>query len=130
MASGSTACTASSENTGQVGAGKWRGMPPKRVPMVSTGSESAQVPNAATATAIRMPGQVGRSFLSATIMRMLTLATAIAETFAVGNPCASVSSFGMSWPGSLAASLMPSSSLSWLAKMMTAIPAVNPTVTG
>ena len=60
IASGSTACAFASENAGSAGSGNSRGMPPKRVPMVSTGSDSAQVASAATATAIRMPGQVGR----------------------------------------------------------------------
>ena len=46
------------------------------------------------------------------------------------QPRASASSFGISSPGSFAVSVIPSRSLSWLAKMMTAIPAVNPTVTG
>ena len=64
------------------------------------------------------------------MMAMLTAATAIAETLAVCSPPASTSSFGSNSPGSFAVSVMPKRSLSWLAKMMTAIPAVNPTVTG
>ena len=68
---------------GHAGNGNCRGMPPKRVPMVSTGSDSAQAASAATTTAIRMPGQCGRSFRSTTMMAMLTAATATAETLAV-----------------------------------------------
>ena len=57
--------------------------------------------NAATATAIRMPGQAGRSFRSTTMMAMLTAATATAEALAVCSPRASASSFGSNSPGSL-----------------------------
>ena len=64
IASGRTARAFSSENGGQAGQGNCRGMPPKRVPMVSTGNDSAQAAMAATTTAIRMPGQFGRSFRS------------------------------------------------------------------
>jgi hypothetical protein len=105
-------------------------MPPKRVPMVSTGSDNTHVAKAATATAIRMPGQLGRSLRSTTMRTMLTAATLTAETLAVCSARANASSFGMSSPGSFEVSVMPSRSLSWLAKMMTDIPAVNPTVTG
>ncbi len=64
------------------------------------------------------------------MMAMLTAATATAERLAVCNARASTCSFGTNSPGSLPASVMPNRSLSWLAKMMTAMPAVNPTVTG
>ncbi len=53
------------------------------------------------ATAIRMPGQFGRSRLSTTMSAMLTAATATAEELAVGSPRASAASFGISSPGSL-----------------------------
>ena len=39
IASGSTACAFASENDGSAGHGSSRGMPPNRVPMVSTGSD-------------------------------------------------------------------------------------------
>ena len=112
IASGSTARTFSSENTGHAGEGNCRGMPPKRVPMVSTGSDSAHVASAATTTAIRMPGQCGRSLRSTTMMAMLTAATATAETLAVCSPRASTSSFGINSPGSFVVSVMPNKSLS------------------
>ena len=94
-----------------------------------TGNASAQAATAAKATAIRMPGQAGRSFLKPTMMAMLTAATATAEKLAVCSAPASACSFGTSSPGSFA-SVMPNRSLIWVAKMTTAMPAVNPTVTG
>ena len=78
---------------------------------------------------MRMPGQVGRSFLKPTMMAMLIAATATAEKLAVCSAPASACSFGTSSPGSFA-SVMPNRSLIWVAKMTTAMPAVNPTVTG
>jgi hypothetical protein len=130
IASGNTARAFSSENSGHAGQGNCRGMPPKRVPTVSTGSDNAHVANAATTTAIRMPGQAGRSFRRKMMIAMLTAARATAEKLAVPSPPANASSFGRNSPGSFVASVIPSRSLSWLAKIMTAIPAVNPTVTG
>ena len=126
IASGSTVHAFSSENAGQAGNGNSLGMPPKRVPMVSTGSDSAHVANAAAATANRMPGQVGRHWRSTAMMAMLNTATLTAEALTVGSPRASASSFGINSPGSLPVRVMPSRSLSWLAKMITAMPAVNP----
>ncbi len=130
MASGSTARAFSSETCGHDGHGICAGMPPNRVPMVSTGSDSAKVASAATTTAIRMPGHSGRSFRTITMMAMQRIETAMAAALAVCSERASTSSFGSSSPGSFAASEMPRRSRSWLAKMMTAMPAVNPTVTG
>jgi hypothetical protein len=69
IASGSTARIFSNENAGSAGIGNCRGMPPKRVPMVSTGRASAQAANAARTTAIKIPGQCGRSRRSTTMMR-------------------------------------------------------------
>src|ERR1700676_204459 len=44
MASGRTACALANENNGHAGEGNCRGMPPKRVPMVSTGSRDRRYP--------------------------------------------------------------------------------------
>ena len=59
---GSGECIASPVCTSDAscGAGKVCGMPPKRVPMVSTGRPSAHAPTDATVTAISNPGQFGR----------------------------------------------------------------------
>ena len=90
IASGNTARAFSErECTATPASGNSLGMPPKRLPIVSTGSDSAQVAIAATMTAIRMPGQVGRSFRSTTMMAMLMAATTTAETLAVCSPPAS-----------------------------------------
>src|SRR5882757_4577297 len=79
IASGSTALTFSSENTGKAGDGNSRGMPPKRLPMVSTGSDSAALATAANTTAIRMPGQDGRQRRKPAMMTMLAMAMATAD---------------------------------------------------
>ena len=98
--------------------------------MVSIGRVNAQVASAAAATAIKIPGQLGRNRRSTTMRTMLAAATAIAGMLAVGSACANAFSFGTNSPGSFPARVIPSRSLSWLARMMTAMPAVNPTVTG
>ena len=64
------------------------------------------------------------------MMAMLTIEMAMAAALAVCSERASTSSFGSNSPGSFVGSEMPNRSLSWLAKIMTAMPAVNPTVTG
>ena len=61
---------------------------------------------------------------------MVRNATTIADGLNVPQAAVSALSFGMSSPGSLPSSDRPNSSLSWLAKMMIAMPAVKPTVTG
>ena len=48
----------------------------------------------------------------------------------LGRAAHSAGSFSSSGPGSAPGKARPSSSLIWLAKMITAMPAVKPTVTG
>jgi hypothetical protein len=57
-------------------------------------------------------------------------ATAAAARLVVGSASASATTLGRMEPGSFAGKVRPSSSLSWLARMITAMPAVKPTVTG
>ena len=64
-ASGSTERIFSSEKGGSAGHGSWLGMPPKRIPMVSTESDIAQAALATIATANRIPGHIGRSLWNA-----------------------------------------------------------------
>ena len=105
-------------------------MPPKRVPIVATGSENNTVASAAAATAISMPGQCGRKRLRPAMTRMVMAASPMEAGSAVGSAAHSAGSFSSSGPGSAPASVRPRSSLIWLEKMMTAMPAVKPTVTG
>ena len=126
---GNTSKTLSTDSSGSRGAGRDEGMPPKRLPIVSTGKPNNAVTTAAEATAIRKAGHFGRQRRSAWMEPTASAATAQAHGFAVGSASASAASFGNSGPGSFG-SVRPSNSLSWLAKMMTAMPAVNPTVTG
>jgi hypothetical protein len=105
-------------------------MPPNLVPMVSTGRASAVAASDATVTAISMFGQPVRVRRSQRISTITTAATAAAEAFTVPIAPPNAANFGMIAPGSFPSSVRPSNSLIWLAKMITAIPAVNPTVTG
>src|SRR6187402_972922 len=89
IASGSTAVAFASENAGKAGDGSSRGMPPKREPTVSTGSDSTVQATAASTTAIRMPGQDGRQRRKPAMMAMLAMATATADGLMVGRPAAS-----------------------------------------
>lgn len=77
-ASGSTACVLSEENGGKAGSGNELGMPPKRVPMDSTGSLSKNTSTEPVATAIRIAGQLGLKRLTPTIRPMVTRVTATA----------------------------------------------------
>ena len=85
----------------------------------------------ASVTAIRKAGQCGRQRRTARITPTVTGGDRDrGEIDAWAAPRPAPPSLGTSGPGSGAASVRPSSSLSWLAKMMTAMPAVKPTVTG
>ena len=129
-ASGRTACILARLMAGRLGAGSIDGMPPKRVPIVSTGKPKAQAATDVATTAISMPGQCGRHRFSPAIRPIVAKASATVAGLTVPKAGASASILAISSPGSLPCSVSPNSSLIWLAKMMTAMPAVNPTVTG
>ena len=129
-ASGRTASALSAEKAGSSGSGRELGMPPNRVPIVSTGSPRTQLATAAAPTAISSAGQCGRARRTARISPTVIRVTAAAAGLIVGSASESAISLGTMAPGSLPSRVRPSNSLSWLAKMMTAIPAVNPMVTG
>ena len=61
---------------------------------------------------------------------MVENARAMAAAFTVPAAPASTSSLAANSPGSLPSRVRPNRSLIWLAKMMTAMPVVKPTVTG
>ena len=105
-------------------------MPPKRLPIVSTGRPKSQLRAAATPTAITKAGQCGRKRRMTTMIPIASTVTAMAAILADGKASPSIWSLGMNAPGSLPVSVKPSSSLSWLLKITTAMPDVNPTVTG
>lgn len=65
------------------GHGSWLGMPPKRIPMISTGSDIAQAAMAAIVTANRIPGHIGRGLWNATMMSIVAAAIATAEKLIV-----------------------------------------------
>ena len=130
MASGSTACILARLKAGIAGAGRLLGMPPKRVPMVSIGRFRTTVSTAASPTATSMPGQCGFQRLRPRMVPMDSTAIAAAATLIVPIAPPSAISLGSSSPGSLPGSVSPSRSCNWLAKMMTPMPAVKPTVTG
>ena len=59
-AAGRTSTTLAVEKAGSCGSGRVCGMPPKRVPMVSTGRPAKAAASAAAATAMMKAGQCGR----------------------------------------------------------------------
>ena len=105
-------------------------MPPNFDPMVATGRPSAAVAMVAAATAIRSPGQCGRRCFRPTMMAMVANASPMVAGSAVGTAAQRAGSLSSSGPGSAPARVSPNSSRIWLAKMMMAMPAVKPTVTG
>ena len=105
-------------------------MPPKAVPIVATSRPSAQATSEASATTISIRGQCGRSFFSATSAAIEPSESATVAGRSVGSAAHSAGSLSRSGPGSLPGRVRPSRGTSWLAKMIAAMPAVKPTVTG
>ena len=128
-AEGSSVTIRCTERSGRAGAGRVDGMPPKLLPMVVTSRPLTPTSAAARATAISIPGQCGRHRRSARITATVPSASAGAAGVTVPRADHSAASFGISSPGSWSR-LRPSISRIWLARMMTAMPAVKPTVTG
>ncbi len=83
----------------------------------------------APTTAINMFGQVGRRCCRTKMSAAEPTPMQNAAMLTVGSACPSAASFGSSGPGSGAAKVRPPRSLIWLARMVTAMPQVNPTVT-
>ncbi len=129
-AHGSAARIASRSRAGRAGVGSIFGNSPKRVPMVSTGSFSTSTATEARTMAMRRLGSRGERRFSPSIMAMVPTATPRAAGVIVSRAAQSAATFSTSAEGSGPASVRPSSSFIWLAAMMTAIPAVKPTVTG
>ena len=77
-----------------------------------------------------MPGQDGRQRRKPAMMAMLTIATATARRIDGVQAPGERDEFRDEFAGLLPASVIPPRSRSWLAKMITAMPAVKPTVTG
>ena len=129
-ASGSTAISLSIEIAGSSGAGSALGMPPNRVPIVSTGRPRTQLATG------RQPDRDQQR-------RPVRPVSAQAQDHADRDQrhdsrrdverrqrLRQGGQLGNDRPRLLPLQVRPSNSLSWLAKMMTAMPAVNPTVTG
>ena len=77
-----------------------------------------------------MPGHFGRLWRRPTMIAAVAAATPSAAGFSVGSAAASAATLGTMAPGSGPERVRPRNSFIWLAKMMTAMPAVKPTVTG
>jgi hypothetical protein len=127
--SGKTACTFSMLKAGSAGDGSERGIAPKRVLTVCTSRWKTAHTTAARATAIRKDGQAGRSRRNTTIPARDRSVMPTVGKCIVGKASRIAMSVGKSADGSCAI-VSPKRLRSWLAKMMTAMPAVNPTVTG
>ena len=77
-----------------------------------------------------MRGQRGRHRFRPTRPSRQAADSAQVAGSALGSAAQSAGSFSSSGPGSGPGRARPSSGLSWLAKMITPMPAVKPTVTG
>jgi hypothetical protein len=128
-ASGSTARIFSRLKGGIAGAGIPDWMTPKREPMVSTFRPSRNVSRVAPATAISNAGQFGRSRRTIRIAAIENADMATVAGLTVPIAAQSAVSFGKVSAGSLT-SVSPNRSRACEIRMMTAMPAVNPTVTG
>lgn len=130
IAAGSISMTRDGERSGSDGNGTVCGMPPNFVPMVATGRWNSAVAAAAAPTAMSMPGQCGRNDRRPTITRIVPSARANVVGSSVGKAFQSAGNLSRSGPGSGPDKVRPRRSEIWLEKMMTAMPAVKPTVTG
>ena len=83
MASGKTAIIFANVTSGMLGKGNVRGIPPNRLPIVSTFRWSNAAAQDARTTAISNPGHVGRKRRRIRIMAIVAVAIATAAGFAV-----------------------------------------------
>ena len=98
--------------------------------MVSTGKPSTSVTTEARTIAISIAGQAGRHRRRAKIRAHEPTPMASAAQFSVGSAWPRAASLARNGPGSVPGKVKPPRSLSWLAKMVVAMPQVKPTVTG
>ena len=108
---GSTAMSFSWLSSGRDGIGRVLGMPPKRVPMVSTGNSRKAARAALAVTVISKPGQWGRKCLRTIMVRIVSRERPSVIGSAVGRFSQSTGSFSSIGPGSASVSLSPVSSL-------------------
>ena len=128
-AAGSISTMRSHDTAGSEGSGRELGSSPKREPMVSTGSCSQAASSEASTTAIRKPGARGAKRRRPKISSMLPAAMPVAQTFTEPKPPASALILGTNSAGR-SCRPRPKKSLSWLLKMITAMPAVKPVISG
>jgi hypothetical protein len=97
--------------------------------MVSTGSPTSHTAAVAPATATSSAGPRGKKRFISTMTVSAPAATATAAGFTVARTVQSADSFSRKSAG-IAPMFSPSRSRIWLEKMMTAMPAVKPVMTG
>ena len=97
--------------------------------MVSAGRCNCAARTEASTTAISIPGHAGSQRLNAKISAAEPSPSPSVAGLIVGKAWARTASLGSSRPGSAPASRRPARPLTWLAKMVTAMPQVKPTVT-
>mmetsp|Transcript_7068 Transcript_7068/g.30132 ORF Transcript_7068/g.30132 Transcript_7068/m.30132 type:complete len:255 (+) Transcript_7068:2592-3356(+) len=124
--------------SGQASGGRARGMPPKRLPMVSSGRASPAVASVAPASAMTVPGSSaiarrqpvsGRSAAMFLGQSSTTAMQATAIAGAAGFSVAAWSATAPIWPKKSAgiwAIRNPSRSFSWASAISTAMPLVKP----
>ena len=111
MASGSTANALLNEKSGNSGTGRLDGMPPNRVPIVSTGKAKNVAIREHRTTAIRIPGQDGRHRRCARITNTVNKDSATAAGVMEPADSARTVTFGTKADGSLATRESPKKSL-------------------
>ena len=128
-ASGSTARILARSKAGSVGAGRVRGSSPKRLPMVATSRCRRNVSAAVTATAISSPGHFGRIAPQAENdgdRKQRQRDRRRFDRMDIGGDGGDLGQQGRR----LVRDFETQQSFNWLAKMMIAMPAVKPTMTG
>ena len=114
---------------GRRGAGSAALIAPKRLPIVSTGKCSSWTSAVVTISATKGLGmrssRRGQATMMASAMTEITVAQGLIESKCAPNAC----HFSTN-PAGTVPMRSPRKSLTWLEKMMSAIPLVNPIVTG
>jgi hypothetical protein len=129
-ASGRTAAILARLKAGSAGAGRPAGTPPKREPIVSIGKPKSAAATLAAATEIRIAGAPGAARRRPTMSAIVSAAIPAAYGLKVESASAAARAVSTAPVCAPAASVRPKRSPIWLAKMMTAMPAVKPMVTG
>jgi hypothetical protein len=124
-----SAITCVKERSGKSGCGIAALIAPKREPIVSTGSPSHCTTAVVTTRATKGDGTRWLTFGQRRMINRARSATIVASALNVPACSANAAHFSVN-SGGTAPMLSPKKSLTWLDRMITAIPLVKPTITG